>query len=92
MRINVYSQELTKEFEVVNTTADTGIEYFGIRMVLHSSERLHHTADDDDRSAITLWIPEAKSYTPKDFAQYLFDMGDAVLHTFGLPPFDNPDD
>lgn len=78
MRINVYSQELTKEAELVSTTADTGITYYGVRLYLHSSDLLHHTDDDDDRSAITFWIPNAKSYTPREFASVLYMMGDLV--------------
>lgn len=29
-------------------------------MFLHSSERLHDTPDDDDRSAITFWLPKSR--------------------------------
>ena len=39
MRINVYSQELTKEVTIVQkVAADTGITYFGIRLFLASLE------------------------------------------------------
>lgn len=69
MRINIYSQELTKEVTVISKkAADTGITYHGIRLFLHSPDLLHHTADDDDRSAITFWIPHAESFTPADLA------------------------
>jgi hypothetical protein len=79
MRINVYSQELTKEAELVSThVADTGITYYGVRLFLHSPDLLHHTAEDDDRSAITLWIPNAKGYSQKEFADVLYMMGDLV--------------
>jgi hypothetical protein len=53
MRINVYSQELTQEVKLVSKVADTGIRYYGARMMLASPNILHHTEDDDDRSAIT---------------------------------------
>lgn len=72
MRINVYSQELTKEVKVVSKKAeDTGIIYHGVRLYLHSPDLLHHTEQDDDRSAITFWIPHADSFTPADLA-YVF--------------------
>lgn len=71
-RINVYSQELTKEVEIVSKVADgighEKIEYFGIRMYLASPDILHHTPEDDDRSAITFWVPHAQSFTPFDLA------------------------
>lgn len=60
MRINVYSQELTDEVRLVEKVADTGIVYSAVQLMLHSSDRLHHTADDDDRSAVTLWLPKSQ--------------------------------
>jgi hypothetical protein len=69
MRINIYSQELTKEITVIQKqAADTGILYYGIRMYLASPDILHHTEQDDDRSAITFWIPNAESFTKNDLA------------------------
>ena len=73
MRINVYSQELTKEVSLVSKVSDTGITYYGVRMYLASPDILHHTADDDDRSAITFWIPNAHSFTKDDLAE-VFNM------------------
>lgn len=78
MRINVYSQELTKELQVVGKTADTGITYYGVRMFLASPDELHHTADDDDRSAITFWVPNAHSFTKYDLANLLRQMAQMV--------------
>lgn len=66
MRINVYSQELTKELEVVAKTADTGITYYGMRIYLASPDVLHHTPEDDDRSAITFWLPNNKTFSKQD--------------------------
>lgn len=69
MRINVYSQELTREIALVQQTAhDTGITYFGVRLFLASPDVLHNTPDDDDRSAITFWIPNAQSYNRNQLA------------------------
>jgi hypothetical protein len=78
MRINVYSQELTKEVTAVSKVADTGITYFGIRMYLASPDILHHTTEDDDRSAITFWIPNAQSFTPGDLASLFAEMATLV--------------
>ena len=85
MRINVYSQELTKEITVISKKAeDTGITYHGIRLYLHSPDLLHHTAQDDDRSAITFWIPHAESFTPADLAEVFREMAWQVEKVEGL--------
>lgn len=86
MRINVYSQELTKEYEVVETIADTGLVYYGLRMFLHSTDKLHHTVTDDDRSAVTIWIPESKTYSRKDFVGYLQAMTQTVCEELHIDP------
>lgn len=57
MRINVYSQELTDEFELTEKRSNTGVVYHAVRLFLHSSPMLHHPPKDDDRSAITIWLP-----------------------------------
>ena len=56
MRINVYSQELTSEVERVKKEVGANI-FEGARIYLRSPTELHHTPDDDDRSAITFWLP-----------------------------------
>lgn len=84
MRINVYSQELTKEVTLVSKVADTGREYFGVRMYLASPDILHHTPEDDDRSAITFWVPHARRFTPADLASVFrqaADQCDAIPRT-----------
>ena len=60
MRINVYSQELTDEVIEVSKVSNTGIEYKAVQFVLHSSPMLHHPPADDDRSAVTLWMPQSR--------------------------------
>ena len=74
MRLNIYSQELTKEVAPVEKTADTGITYYGVRLMLASPQILHHTPEDDDRSAITFWIPNARSFTREDLAAVFDNM------------------
>ena len=61
MRINVYSQELTDEVQLETKTSNTGITYSAVRMILHSSPMLHHPPQDDDRSAVTFWLPKTKA-------------------------------
>jgi hypothetical protein len=59
MRINVYSQELTPEVKRIVKKSNTGIEYVAVQFVLHSSKMLHHPPEDDDRSAVTFWLPQS---------------------------------
>jgi hypothetical protein len=59
MRINVYSQELTDEVQTVEKARNTGLVYSGVQLMLHSSEKLHHPPADDDRSAVTVWLPKS---------------------------------
>lgn len=67
MRINVYAEELTSECELVKKTAETGTTFYGLRFYLKSPPDLHNSASDDDRSAVTLWVPWTKRYG-HDFA------------------------
>lgn len=60
MRLNVYSQELTSEVQTEAKESNTGLVYSAVRLMLHSSDRLHHPPQDDDRSAITFWLPRSK--------------------------------
>ncbi len=59
MRLNVYSQEITDEVQTELKRSNTGLVYSGVRLILHSSTRLHHPPEDDDRSAITFWLPKS---------------------------------
>lgn len=54
MRINIYSEELTDRVEKVTREAN-GTTFYGLRFYLKSPPELHHTADDDDTSAVTFW-------------------------------------
>lgn len=60
MRINVYSQELTDEVKVIEKESNTGLVYTAVQLMLHSSHMLHHPPADDDRSAVTFWLPKSK--------------------------------
>lgn len=59
MRINVYSQELTSEVLLLAKESNTGITYHAVQLLLHSSPMLHHSPEDDDRSAVTFWLPKS---------------------------------
>lgn len=59
MRINVYSQELTNEIGTVEKVSNTGLTYSAVQLMLHSSPMLHHPPADDDRSAVTIWLPKS---------------------------------
>jgi hypothetical protein len=37
------------------------IVYHAAQLMLHSSPRLHHPPQDDDRSAVTFWLPKSKA-------------------------------
>lgn len=60
MRINVYSQELTDEVVVIEKESNTGLVYSAVQLILHSSPMLHHPPKDDDRSAVTFWLPKSR--------------------------------
>ena len=61
MRINVYSQELTDEVVALAKESNTGVVYHGVQLILHSSPMLHHPPKDDDRSAVTFWLPRSSA-------------------------------
>lgn len=66
MRINVYSQELTSEVKLIAKESDgvdnrgEAIVYHAAQLMLHSSPMLHHPPRDDDRSAVTFWLPKSR--------------------------------
>jgi len=84
MRINVYSQELTDEVIRVEKASNTGVKYHAAQLILHSSEKLHHPPMDDDRSAITFWLPKSKARREK-MAQAF----EAMAHVFRTAPADS---
>ncbi len=61
MRVNIYSQELTDEIAVIEKTSNTGLVYSAVQLILHSSDKLHHPPQDDDRSAVTFWLPKSEA-------------------------------
>lgn len=61
MRLNIYAEELTDETELVTKTVTDekfGTRtFYGVRFYLKSPPELHADPADDDRSAITIWVP-----------------------------------
>lgn len=76
MRINIYGEELTTDVRIVEKVAETGIRHFGIRIFLESSTFLHHTAADDDRSAVTFWAADEEGKGPN--LQKLYEIMQAI--------------
>lgn len=88
MRINVYAEELTYETELVTKEVvddEFGERtFYGVRMFLKSPEELHHSEEDDDRSAITFWVKWTKKDGTNTFIlNSLFDM--MRLHLDEIP-------
>ncbi|SDV49785.1 hypothetical protein [Chitinasiproducens palmae] len=86
MRINVYSQELTDEVLRIEKQSNTGVTYSAVQVILHSSEKLHHPPQDDDRSAVTFWLPKSVKRRER-LAQAFERMADLVRtapHETGL--------
>lgn len=81
MRINVYSQELTSEVILVEKESNTGLVYHAAQLILHSSPRLHHPPADDDRSAVTFWLP--RSQTRREEMAHAFE---EIARIFRLRP------
>lgn len=63
MRTNIYSQEITDEVKLIEKIGPDGQIFSAVQLMLHSSDMLHqppnHNGDDDDRSAISLWLPKS---------------------------------
>jgi hypothetical protein len=87
MRINVYAEELTQEIEIVRKKIDDGREFIAVRLFLKSAKELHHTETDDDRSAITFWVPW---YDGKNHPHDLNNVFHA-LHNGSASLLENPD-
>ena len=61
MRINVYAEEITDRVEVVETTADTGARFIGIRFYLKTHPSMVPPLHpDDDSSGVTFWVKSGK--------------------------------
>lgn len=88
MRINVYAEELTDETELMTKIANVNgreITFYGVRVYLASPGELHSHPGDDDRSAITFWVPWTVE-GGHDFVKVrkaLYDMADRISGAIG---------
>lgn len=82
MRINVYAEELTTDVVIIRKAPENhpDVEFRGVRMYLASPAELHDGADDDDRSAITVWVPWTRKggHKPDVVTALLRKMADAL--------------
>lgn len=68
MRLNIYSQELITDTDPPVTVVEGGDKgshteatYSFVRQYLLSAPGLHDRPGDDDRSAITWWLPKSQA-------------------------------
>lgn len=59
MRINIYAEELSAETQIITKAVNQEL-FYGVRLFLKSPDVLHYGTSDDDRTAITLWVPFTK--------------------------------
>jgi hypothetical protein len=86
VRINVYGEELTEEIQLVRKPGTNDREFLGIRLMLKSPDDLHYIKNnegvvfDDDRSAVTLWVPwtQAKGNDTQYLSRILERMADVI--------------
>ena len=83
MRVNIYSQELTDEVVLIEKRSNTEVVYSAVQFMLHSSEKLHHPPQDDDRSAVTFWLP--KSQRNREMLASAFERAAAMIRNEARP-------
>jgi hypothetical protein len=82
MRVNAYAEEITGEVDIIHKGP-----FAGIRFYLKSADSLHSTHLDDDRSAITFWIPntEAAAIEVENAFGRARHLTKQFIETHGLP-------
>lgn len=78
MRVQIYDEEVTGECTIVEKVADTGKTFHGVRLFLASSDVLHNTPQDDDRSAITFWW-EANNTSERSKVHDILDLARVLV-------------
>lgn len=72
MRVNVYAEEVTEEATFVKKNVSDAKfgdrSFYGVRIYLHSPDQLHDDDEDDDRSAVTFFVPWTRK-SGHDFAK-----------------------
>lgn len=80
MRVNVYAEEITEEVEIVETTADTGSKFIGVRFYLKTHpDQLRPVHPDDDKAGVTFWVKSSKEGYRKGDAMQLRRILSAAL-------------
>jgi hypothetical protein len=78
MRINLYGEELTKEVVTVRKTVNDEEfgerTFIGLRIFLKSPSDLHHSKEDDDRSAVTIWIKQGDHTQEEMLEEIVFNL------------------
>lgn len=86
MRVNIYSQEFTDEIRVIAKEGENEKgereTFYGIRLYFKSTDVLHHTATDDDRSAVTFWLPKS-IHNKAIMANTFYTIGDLIKAHMG---------
>lgn len=84
MRINVYAEELTRDVEVITKQVDDRT-FYAVRLYLRSAQELHNSPEDDDRSAITFWMPwrEGENH-PDELIDVMVDLFNKATEAKGL--------
>ena len=72
MRINIYSEEITNETELIRKVANGNV-FYGVRIYLKSPTDLHNDPEDDDRNAVTFWFNANEQNRAKSVLAYLHD-------------------
>jgi hypothetical protein len=85
MRVNVYTEELTHDCQIVtaeyvNKRTGEPMKNYGLRVYVKSHPDLHFVPSDDDRSAVTFWCGEDKDK--------ILTLIDAMRYARGMEPID----
>ncbi len=65
MRINIYNEEITDDFEITTREVDNGKIFYGLRLFMASSSVLHNSIDDNDVTAVTFWFDSLEKLRTK---------------------------
>lgn len=82
MRLNVYSEEITGDVQLIvqeNVIGEDGnpVTFYGVRYFLKSWEGMHHNEFYDERSAITFWF---RTKDARDMATFLYSGVDLIAN------------
>lgn len=79
MRVNVYGQELSRFVSLVTQeNREKSQVFFGVRFALLSQPLESCVSEDDDRSAVTFWVPTVGSFSKRDLAKCFRDAAEIL--------------